>query len=45
MTNPNSGFVGGSLDLSHVKAQSEAREAAKNQATSLGMAGGIAPFF
>src|SRR5690625_7670156 len=45
MTNPQSGFVGGALDLSQVKAQAEAREAAKNQAQSQGQGGGIAPFF
>lgn len=45
MTNPQSGFVGGALDLSQVKAQAEAREAAENQAQSQGQGGGIAPFF
>jgi putative thioredoxin len=45
MTNPQSGFVGGALDLSQVKAQAEAREAAKNQSNSAGHTGGIAPFF
>lgn len=45
MTNPNSGYVGGALDLSKVKAQAEAREAAKNQASAPGQVGGIAPFF
>src|SRR5690625_1752110 len=45
MTNPQSGFVGGALDLSQVKAQAEAREAATNQAQSQGQGGGIAPFF
>lgn len=45
MTNPQSGFVGGALDLSQVKAQAEAREAAKNQTQTQGQGGGIAPFF
>lgn len=45
MTNPQSGFVGGALDLSQVKAQAEAREAAKNQSASATPTGGIAPFF
>lgn len=45
MTNPNSGYVGGALDLSQVKAQAEAREAAQNQASTAGSTGGIAPFF
>lgn len=45
MTNPRSGYVGGALDLSQIKAQAEAREAAQNQASVPGQAGGIAPFF
>ena len=45
MTGPHSAFSGGALDLSQVKAQAEAREAAKSQVQSQGTSGGIAPFF
>jgi len=45
MTGPHSAFSGGALDLSQVKAQAEAREAAKSSAQSQGTGGGVAPFF